>query len=410
MEDKKGYEEIIKLLNNLQINDEGLITTENFYQDFAKQKKLFKTSKIKDSYLPSTKEWKFLNKEEIGIGENEIFQDYELILIRITEKNPKDYIKILSQEFKLNQSIKDLEIVIKFIGYTKSNRETLSIFTSKEFKILKEVLNQDKKDLINKLYGAIQYLQDEDNNLFLICPNLSPNNILWIDEKIYFTEIFLSTKSIDENIDFELQPQSIWCPPEIKGRKSKVSFASNICSLGYLLYKIITKIDPFKDIKERKNNKIPNLLETNFELKKIIELCIQIDPSKRPSLSEISDNIEDVEFNEENIEDIDSISHINHNSNNLEENTFLSKSYESEIFNEKTEKEEEKNKESRGNEENENKTTINQIQMNNSMEFSILKNNKNNHSNDKLNKKRVKMKKPIQFQKYVKKKNQKKNM
>ena len=142
--------------------------------------------------------------------------------------------------------------------------------------------------------------------------------------KFFFTEIFLSSNSIDEIINCNLQPESIWCCPEIKGNNSKISFASNIYCFGDLLYKIITNNNPFTDKNERKIQKKPNL-ELNFELKSLIEKCVDIEPNNRPSLDEINPEIEDVEFQNENnnsligiINNISTISSgTSHSNNNL---------------------------------------------------------------------------------------------
>ena len=81
----------------------------------------------------------------------------------------------------------------------------------------------------------------------------------------------------------------------MKGKNSKISFASNICCVGYLLYKIITNKNPFTDKERKVQEGIPNF-ELNFKLKSLIQRCVDIEPDKRPSLNEIESEIE--EFSE----------------------------------------------------------------------------------------------------------------
>ena len=247
LNDETKCNEFKLLLNNLKTNEEGLIINENFIKKIREYKRYMQPTFIKDPYLPITK-WKYIKRIDIGIEEKDLFKECDVILFRETGRQSDACINLIKEEYKLNCLIKDLDIVIKFIGYTKSPRSIISIFTTKNFEILNTILEKKekfiKKDLIRKLFDSISMFKDDK---ILICPNLSPNNILWIDENFCFTEIFLSSNSIDEIINCNLQPESIWCCSEIKGNNSKISFASNICCFGYLLYKIITNNNPFTD-------------------------------------------------------------------------------------------------------------------------------------------------------------------
>ena len=109
---------------------------------------------------------------------------------------------MIKEEYKLNHLIEDLDIVIKFIVYVKSPREIISIFITIKFEILNNLLKKKeiikKKLLIRKLFDSISTFKDNDKKI-LICPNFSPNNILWIKENFYFTEIFLLLGSREGN-------------------------------------------------------------------------------------------------------------------------------------------------------------------------------------------------------------------
>ena len=92
-------------------------------------------------------------------------------------------------------------------------------------------------------------------------------------------------------------------------KKSKITFASNICCLGYLFYRIIFGEKPFKNEKERKEKKIPKLNydSNSIKYKELIENCIKIDYNERWSIEDIqnyiSENIlEEKSLDEENIE------------------------------------------------------------------------------------------------------------
>ena len=241
------------LLNDLKIDKEGLITNENIFKKIQKYISNMESTKISDSYLSLTK-WKYIKRIDIGIEDKDLFKGCDVILFRKTNRNRKEYITLIQEEYKLNNeiqnSIGDSDFVIKFIGYTKSTRTIISIFTTKDFEILNNILNKkeiiNKKQLIRELYDLILLFKEKEKKI-LICPNLSPNNILWINGKPQCTEIFLSSESVEEKINFELPPENIWCSPEMKGKNSQISFASNICCFGYLLYKIITNNNPFTD-------------------------------------------------------------------------------------------------------------------------------------------------------------------
>ena len=74
--------------------------------------------------------------------------------------------------------------------------------------------------------------------------------------------------------------------PEFQTKKSKITFASNICCLGYLFYRIIFGEKPFKNEKERKEKKIPklNYNSNSIKYKELIENSIKIDYKERWSI------------------------------------------------------------------------------------------------------------------------------
>ena len=114
-----------------------------------------------------------------------------------------------------------------------------------------------KKELFTALSETIVSLMMEDK--FYIFPFLTPSNILYTEEsgKEYFflDEIFLETDSNDKEKEIELTISNEWLVPEFQTKKSKITFASNICCLGYLFYRIIFGEKPFKNEKERKEKK-----------------------------------------------------------------------------------------------------------------------------------------------------------
>ena len=118
------------LLNDLKIGEEGLITNENFFKKIQKYISNMESTKISDSYLSLTK-WKYIKRIDIGIEDKDLFKECDVILFRKTNKNPEKYITLIQKEYKLNNLIQNLigdsDFLIKFIGYTKSERTFISI-------------------------------------------------------------------------------------------------------------------------------------------------------------------------------------------------------------------------------------------------------------------------------------------
>ena len=175
-----------------------------------------------------------------------------------------------------------------FICYYFSNFLNFSVFKFKNYKILNKILKNKNliditiKELFKSILETINILRFDDK--FYICPFLSPLNVLYTEssgkEYFYLAEIFLVTDSIDKEIQIELNNTSEWLVPEFQSKKSKISFASNICCLGYLFYRIVFNKKPFKDEKERKEKKIPSI-NNDSQYKKLIENCININFQKR---------------------------------------------------------------------------------------------------------------------------------
>ncbi len=168
-----------------------------------------------------------------------------------------------------------------------------------------------KKELFTALSETIVSLMMEDK--YYIFSFLTPSNILYTEEsgKEYFflDEIFLETDSNDKEKEIELTISNEWLVPEFQTKKSKITFSSNICCLGYLFYRIIFGEKPFKNEKERKEKKIPKLNydSNSIKYKELIENCIKIDYNERWSIEDIqnyiSENIlEEKSLDEENID------------------------------------------------------------------------------------------------------------
>ena len=75
-------------------------------------------------------------------------------------------------------------------------------------------------------------------------------------EYFYIVEIPFVADSIEEEIEVELDSTSEWLALGIHPEKSKISFSSNICCLGYILYRILIKKKSFRDEKERNQKQI----------------------------------------------------------------------------------------------------------------------------------------------------------
>ena len=145
-------------------------------------------------------------------------------------------------------------------------------------------------------------------------------------EYFFLAELFLVSDSIDKEIEVELNVTSEWLVPEFQSSKSKITFFSNICCVGYLFYKILYGKNPFQDENERKEEKIPKIDE-NFKYKELIENCIKINYKERWSIDDIRDYIDKNIYEEKEKENSNKgpnnaiiYNKINENSKNLETN------------------------------------------------------------------------------------------
>ena len=142
-----------------------------------------------------------------------------------------------------------------------------------------------------------------------ICPFITPLNLVYTNlsgkSNFCIIEIFLEVHSINEEIEVEINTTNEWLVPEFQNKKHKISFASNICCLGYILYYIFFNKNPFKDEKERKENRIPKIPD-KFPFKELIEKCTQINYKDRWSIEEIQQYINEKIFEEKfNFEELE---------------------------------------------------------------------------------------------------------
>ncbi|KAK8839265.1 hypothetical protein M9Y10_032196 [Tritrichomonas musculus] len=118
--------------------------------------------------------------------------------------------------------------------------------------------------------------------------------------KLIYRDLYLSNIIIDENkdailIDFDrlisIDEQSTIdfareiMPPEIN-TKQKLSYESDIYTLGYIMYYILFDKKPIK-IKQNETEFDLSILQANPSEKSLFESCLNANPSKRPNISEL---------------------------------------------------------------------------------------------------------------------------
>ena len=292
----KFKEELNNILDNLEISGNGeLINKDHLLINFIQKKKL-ENSRVKYSYIKSHIEWKEYRKDE-----------EDIYLFKIVKKISPNIKKLIINEFKIHKENEELHnICPQFICYYFSN-----------FFNRKKNIYFSKKELLLSLCQTINNLDFGDK--VYICPFISPSNLLYIESsgKEFFclSEIFLVSEP-DKEIEIELNITSEWLVPEFQTKKAQINFSSNICCLGYLFYKVLFNQNPFKDEKERKEKKCPNIKE-DYKYKELIENCIKINYKERwPTIEDINNYIEENIFEEKEDNSNDQKNIDNYNNSN----------------------------------------------------------------------------------------------
>ncbi len=278
-----------KILNELNIKGEITNSAHPLVNYIKNNKNKMNSSRIKNSYIKNA-EWKEYKKDKDDI-----------YLFRIVNRINKNVKSLIINEYKIHEENPDLNYCSpQFICYYFSNFLNFSLFKFTDYYTFEEILEKkvvkdfSQKDLLLSVSETINVIQFEEKNKYYICPFLTPSNLLYTESsgKEYFnlTELFLESDSIDKEIEVELNITSEWLVYEFQSPKSKITFASNICCIGYLFYKIIYGVNPFQDEKERIEKKIPKLKE-DYQYRELIENCINIKYKERWSINVIQEYI-----------------------------------------------------------------------------------------------------------------------
>ena len=116
-----------------------------------------------------------------------------------------------------------------------------SLFKFNKYYTLEEILDNNKvdftkKELLQSLCETIKNLNYEGTK-FYICPFITPSNVLYTEssgkEYFYLSEIFISSDSIEKEIEIDLKITSEWLVPEFLNKKTKITFF-----FKYLLFRI----------------------------------------------------------------------------------------------------------------------------------------------------------------------------
>jgi len=323
--------QIIELINKLEVDENGLITNKSFAKEIYAKRNVLQKLPLCDSYLPKT-EWYSLSIGEDAININsEDESDYEIVMVRISNLTQplKKYKELIQNEFKLNVELQllDYGITPKFKGYSYFKTKVVSIFyTQTHSTVAKHVKNDNLRDIILELIDKLYLIHPHNDQCFLT-PTLSPNNILWSHNDLYtiiFTEIFLSIDSDDKLIKLEILPTSKWFVQDFSqmnnSEQCTLSYYSSIHSFGYVLYYLLTGLEPPKSEEEWKNilnDDSNNIFSRNNNFfRNILKKCINASEEKPVSFSSLYSELNEADPSIfENIRD-----DIKNNSNDINAN------------------------------------------------------------------------------------------
>ena len=252
-----------------------------------KKCKILNISKIKGSYTNKSLVWKeYKDTEE------------DVYLFRISKRIPPNVKKLIKNEYEIHKENESLNnISPEFLCFYLSDFLNFSVFKFKDYKTLEELIKDkifSKKDLLKATSETVSILNLDEK--FYICPFIMPSNVLYTEESgsdyFYLAEIFLETDSDDKELEVELPDINEYLVPEFEKKKTKITFSSNICCLGYLFYNIFFKKPPFKDEKSRKLEKIPKI-QKEFEYKDLILNSVKSNYKERWSIDDIKQYIDD---------------------------------------------------------------------------------------------------------------------
>ena len=250
---------------------------------------------------------------DIGVG------SYAEVKLGIHKKTKKKYaIKIYKKntfddEDKKN-SIKNEIYILNQLNHENIMKLYDIINTPKNFYLILEYING---------ISLLDYIQQQPNKRIEenFCKNIFYQIVKAIEycskKNIYHRDIKLENILLTHNnnikiIDFgfaikcsKKEYQNFFCgtlyymPPEIVNKKKYLPYYSDIWSLGVLLYTMIFGRFPFNanndddlfDLINEGKFEFPKDIETSEELKNLIEKIIVVEPSKRPSLNEILNDI-----------------------------------------------------------------------------------------------------------------------
>ena len=306
-------ESVLEAVRAVKVGEGGLISDSSFAQLIVKSSKDLEQIGISDSYLPRTK-WYRIGKGREELEETEYIGADTEVLFRISSypQRKADLEKHLKNEFKINNAIDEDLRVIKFIGHSRFRDFVVSLFSVPTFMTLEEATKTNTKvSLIENLFSAVYNLAGGDITIdgeqsLLLCPNMSPKNILCIQLgeyiEIHPVEIFLSMPVDSEKIDVEIIPDSVWFASEFassvdgKNRVHSINSSATLCSFGYLLHFIMTGKAPFHSQEEWKEScstgKCLELFDEESPLKDLIVQCADPDPTKRCSLDDAADTVD----------------------------------------------------------------------------------------------------------------------
>ncbi|MFZ1130193.1 MAG: TonB family protein [Terriglobales bacterium] len=135
----------------------------------------------------------------------------------------------------------------------------------------------EARGMLPPILQALQYLHDQG----FVHGHIHPSNILASGEQVKLASDVLSVPGVrTSNADVD----NAYGPPEAT---RTISAAVDVWQLGIMLIEVLTQRAPVLDLRQKKAPVVPDGIPQPF--REIIENCLQVDPTRRWSLSQIGD-------------------------------------------------------------------------------------------------------------------------
>lgn len=213
----------------------------------------------------------------------------------------EDGLSLFAREFSLVVNLNDGHI-LKPLHFDTCDRNpylVLPYFSNGSVQKRVGLFKEDEVwKLIHDVASGLKYLHASQPAI--IHQDIKPDNIMLADDGQYVLSDFgisshcrsVLRKSVSES--FGSAGTTAYMGPERFGKQSGTPImASDIYSLGATVYELITGTTPFGDdggLIQKKGADIPDIVEPcSYQLKKVIAMCLDSEPWKRPTAAQLVD-------------------------------------------------------------------------------------------------------------------------